>query len=81
MNKENPKPLKEMNLLDQYDKFRKDNQFVVNWIRSLDKKEKAAEEIRLTNPAEYAKLKEEIEKQRVAVAERLKHVKTMEKQL
>ncbi|MCM2534353.1 hypothetical protein NDK43_20885 [Neobacillus pocheonensis] len=76
MNKENPKPLKEMSLLDQYDKFRKDNQFVVNWIRSLDKKEKAAEEIRLTNPAEYAKRKEEMEKQRVAVAERLKHVKT-----
>ncbi|MCM2534178.1 MobA/MobL family protein [Neobacillus pocheonensis] len=76
MNKENPKPLKEMSLLDQYDKFRKDNQFVVNWIRSLDKKETAAEEIRLTNPAEYAKRKEEMEKQRVAVAERLKHVKT-----
>jgi hypothetical protein len=76
MNKENPKPLKDVNLLDQYDKFRNDNQFVVNWIRSLDKKEKEVEEIRITNPDEYAKRKEEMEKQRVAVAERLKHVKT-----
>jgi hypothetical protein len=76
MSKEKPKSFKEMSLMDQYDKFRKDNQFVVNWVRSLDKKEKAAEEIRLTSPVEYAKRKEEMEKQRVAVAERLKHVKT-----
>lgn len=76
MSKEKPKSFKEMGLMDQYDKFGKDNQFVVNWIRSLVKKEKEAEELRLINPAEYAKRKEEIEKQRVAVAERLKHVKT-----
>lgn len=71
-----PKPQKELSVLEQYDKFRRDNQFVVNWMRSLDKKEIVAEEIRNTNPDEYTKLKAEIDKQRLAAAERLKHVKT-----
>ena len=73
---DNPKPFKEMSLVDQYDKFKKDNQFVVNWKRSLDRKENEADKIRTSNPAEYAKAKEDIERQRAALAERLKHVKT-----
>jgi hypothetical protein len=75
-NIDEPKPRKELSALDQYDKFKKDNQFVINWIRSLDKKEKAAEEIRNNNPIEYAKLKADIEQQRQDAAERLKHIKT-----
>ncbi|AZV45714.1 hypothetical protein BAOM_p061 (plasmid) [Peribacillus asahii] len=62
--------------MDQYDKFKKDNQFVVNWKRSLDRKENEADKIRTSNPVEYAKAKEDIERQRAALAERLKHVKT-----
>ncbi|MGE7609664.1 MobQ family relaxase [Peribacillus frigoritolerans] len=73
---DNPKPLKEMSLLDQYDKFKKDNQFVVNWKRSLDKKEIEVEKIRVSDPVKYEKEKEDISQQRLALAERLKHVKT-----
>jgi hypothetical protein len=71
-----PKPLKEMSLLEQYNKFKKDNQFVVNWKRSLDKKEVENEKIHSSNPVEYTKVKEDIARQRVALAERLKQVKT-----
>lgn len=73
---ENPKPLKELRLLDQYDKFKKDNQFVVNWKRSLDKKEIEVEKNRESNPVKYDKDKEDINQQRLALADRLKHVKT-----
>ena len=73
---DNPKPLKEMSLLEQYDKFKKDNQFVVNWKRSLDHKEIEANKIKDSNPIEYAKAKEEIAQQRSALADRLKNVKT-----
>jgi len=71
-----PKSFKEMSLVDQYDKFRKDNQFVVNWKNSLDRKEFEVEKIRTSNPVEYIKVKEDIAQQRVALAERLKHIKT-----
>ena len=71
-----PNPIKEMTLVDQYEKYTKDNQFVVNWIRSLNRKESEAEKIRVSNPVEYSKVKEDIAQQRIAVAERLKHVKT-----
>ena len=73
---DNPKPFKEMSLVGQYDKFKKDNQFVVNWKRSLDRKENEADKIRSSNPVEYAKAKEDIAQQRAALAERLKHIKT-----
>ena len=71
-----PTPTREMTLVDQYDKYTKDNQFVVNWIRSLKRKEHEAEKLRDFNPVEYAKVKEDIAQQRIAVAGRMKHVKT-----
>ena len=74
--KEQPKPFKERSLLEQFEKLRKDNQFIVNWKRSLDKKELAAEDLSIINPSEYMKVMADIHKQREALAERLKQVKT-----
>ena len=74
--KQTPKPLKEMSLLEQYDKFKNDNQYVVNWHRSLDKKELEIEKLRASNPAKYEKAKEDISRQRTDLALQLKSVKT-----
>lgn len=71
-----PKSLQQSTILEQYDKFKKDNQFVVNWKRSLDRKETEIEKNKATNPVEYTKVKEDIFQQREALAERLKQVKT-----
>ena len=65
-----------MSLLEQYDKFKKDNQYVVNWHRSLDKKELEIEKLRASNPTEYEKAKEDIARQRTDLALQLKRVKT-----
>ncbi|KYG33496.1 MobQ family relaxase [Priestia endophytica] len=67
---------KQLSVVEQYDKFKKDNQFVVNWARSVQRKEKEAESLRETNPVEYAKMQQDIAKQKEAIAERVKLVKT-----
>ncbi|MED4587858.1 MobQ family relaxase [Priestia flexa] len=66
----------ELSLVDQYDKLRKDNQFVINWHNSVKRKELELVQIKDTNPKEYQEKMNEFAQQKVQIAERFKKVKT-----
>ncbi|CAI8917085.1 MobQ family relaxase [Priestia megaterium] len=71
-----PSAKKDMSLVDQYDKLRKDNQFVINWNNSVKRKEAELINIKDSNPKEYQEKMKDFAQQRNVIAERFKQVKT-----
>lgn len=67
---------KDMSLVDQYDKLRKDNQFLINWNNSIKRKEAELIHIKESNPKEHQEKMKDIASQRSVIAERFKQVKT-----
>ncbi|MBU8855367.1 MobA/MobL family protein [Bacillus sp. FJAT-26377] len=67
---------KDMSLIDQYDKLRKDNQFLINWNNSIKRKEAELIHIKESNPKEHQEKLKDFASQRGVIAERFKQVKT-----
>ncbi|PGZ17618.1 hypothetical protein COE43_12700 [Bacillus cereus] len=62
--------------LETYRSLTKDNTYLINWKRKLDRVEKDTESIRASNPVGYAQQMKVIAQQRETLAERMKKLKT-----
>ncbi|MDQ0418721.1 hypothetical protein J2Z48_002925 [Croceifilum oryzae] len=63
-------------VLEQYQKLLKDNRFLVNWIRKLNRHEQELASIKVSDPKEFARGMSEITKERGVIVERMKKLKT-----